>query len=93
MALVRGGREKEPRAVQVDTAPERPGAQAPGVLVLRLRVAAQPVCVAKSKVSVFGDFEGLYLGTILLKLAETFTDPYSARDLEIVRVSDPETVV
>ena len=26
----------------------------------------------------FGHFEGLYLGTILLKLAETFTDPCSA---------------
>ena len=37
--------------------------------------------------------EGLYLGTVLLKSAETCTDPFSARDLEIVRVSDPETVV
>ena len=42
---------------------------------------------------VFGHFEGLYLGTILLKSAETFTGPFSARDLEFVRVSDPETVV
>ena len=40
-----------------------------------------------------GHFEGLSLGTILLTSAETFTVPFSARDSEVVRVSDPETVV
>jgi hypothetical protein len=41
----------------------------------------------------FGHFEGLHLGTIRLKSAETFTVPFSAQDLEVFRVPDPETAV